>query len=62
MLHEFPSYRQDQQSQYNAAAGQQGGKAKGQGAFMTIAGWFSSKKTEVLEQNAPPSWHMQKQY
>ena len=57
---EFPSYRQEQQAQHMNAVGGKG--QKGKGAFKGMADWFGAKKTEVLEQNAPPSWHMQKQY
>jgi len=51
---EFPSYKQQQQDSYM----QDGESKKPKGAFMKIAGLFSSKKNEIIQDNAPPSWHM----
>jgi len=54
---EFPSYKQQQQDSYT-----QGGEKKRKGGFLSLASWFSTKKSETLQEHAPPSWHMQKNY
>merc|ERR1711934_314861 len=53
---EFPSYRDQQQ----ASTG--GGEKKRKGWLLAMSGWFSRKKEQTIQEHAPPSWHMQKQY
>merc|ERR1712216_244986 len=53
---EFPSWKDSQQ----ALSAEEG--KKGKGGLLSFMSWFSAKKSETLEQNAPPSWHMQKNY
>jgi len=55
---EFPSWKEAQQDEFNHTEGTKKSKS-GLLSFMT---WFSAKKSETLQDHAPPSWHMQKQY
>merc|ERR1711934_755174 len=57
---EFPSYKQQQQDSYMQASG--GSEKKRKGVLLAISDWFSSKKSEAIQDHAPPSWGMQKNY